>query len=752
MDFLLEWLVPSEFMPHGHCYLWTPSLVWLYIISDGLIFLSYFTIPVALLTFVRQRADLRFNWVFVMFSLFIFACGTTHLISIITIWQPAYWVDAIAKALTATFSAITAVMLWRLMPAALKVPSTQQLVEAVNQLEIEVIQRREAEQALAKLNDSLEITVLKRTAALTESNHLLQKEIEQRQITEQALFNEKQRALVTLESIGDAVITCNMKSEVTYLNPIAEKMTGWTKADAIGKPILEVFRILNEATRKLAANPVDVVIEHGVICGLANHTLLLSKDGTEYDIEDSAAPIRDHDGTILGVVLVFHDTSDAKKMAQKMTYLAEHDFLTGLPNRLLLNDRISQALNSANRRNNKLALLFLDIDHFKKINDTLGHGVGDKLLVELSKRLQSCLRFTDTISRQGGDEFVVLLPEISDSLAAAEIADKLISATKTNFHIDIHELTVSVSIGIAVYPDDGMTADALTKNADAAMYHAKSEGRNNFQFFTADMTQRVSEQLSLENNLQKAIKNKELILHYQPKVSMQTGKMIGVEALLRWQHPDWGLISPDRFIPIAEESGLIKPIGNWVLREACRQNRAWQDMGLPAIPVAVNLSVVELRQPTFVQEVTRVLMQSGMAPEHLELEVTESIAIQEYTEVISWLQKLKEMGVRLSIDDFGTGYSSLSYLKRLPIDTIKIDKSFIHDIGIDLNDAAIVDAIISMSHSLGLSVIAEGVETKEQLDFLKTHHCDEIQGYYFGRPVPAAEFEIMLRDGPTFPS
>jgi diguanylate cyclase (GGDEF)-like protein/PAS domain S-box-containing protein len=752
MDFLLEWLVPSEFMPHGHCYLWTPSLLWLYIISDGLIFLSYFTIPVALLTFVRKRADIKFNWVFVMFSMFIFACGTTHLISIITIWQPAYWVDAIAKAFTATFSAITAVMLWRLMPVALKVPSTRQLVEAVNQLEIEVKQRREAEQALAKLNDSLEITVLKRTAALTEANHALQKEIEQRQITEQALFNEKQRALVTLESIGDAVITCNMQSEVTYLNPIAEKMTGWTKADAIGKPILEVFRILNETTRKLAANPVDVVITHGVICGLANHTLLVSKNGTEYDIEDSAAPIRDHDGTMLGVVLVFHDTSDTKKMAHKMTYLAEHDFLTDLPNRLLLNDRIMQALNAANRRKNKMALMFLDIDHFKKINDTLGHAVGDKLLVELSKRLQLCIRNTDTISRQGGDEFVVLLPEISDSMAAAEIAEKLIAATKTSFYIDIHELTVSVSIGIAVYPDDGINPDTLTKNADAAMYFAKGAGRNNFQFFTADMTQRVSEQLSLENNLQKAIKNNELTLHYQPKVSMQTGKMIGVEALLRWQHPDWGLISPDRFIPIAEESGLIKPIGNWVLREACRQNRAWQDMGLPAIPVAVNLSVVELRQPTFVQEVTRVLMQSGMAPEHLELEVTESIAIQEYTDVINWLQKLKEMGVRLSIDDFGTGYSSLSYLKRLPIDTIKIDKSFIHDIGIDMNDAAIVDAIISMSHSLGLSVIAEGVETKEQLDFLKTHHCDEIQGYYFGRPVSADKFEQILRDGPTFPS
>ncbi|MEZ0315803.1 MAG: EAL domain-containing protein, partial [Methylophilaceae bacterium] len=513
-----------------------------------------------------------------------------------------------------------------------------------------------------------------------------------------------------------------------------------------------VFRILNEGTRKLAANPVDVVLAHGVICGLANHTLLVSKNGTEYDIEDSAAPILDHDGTMLGVVLVFHDTSDTKKMAHKMTYLAEHDFLTDLPNRLLLNDRIKQALNSASRRHGKAALMFLDIDHFKKINDTLGHAVGDQLLVQFSKKLQACLRNTDTISRQGGDEFVILLPEIPDNFAAAEIAEKLIEVTKNSFIIDSHELFISASIGIAVYPDDGKNADLLTKHADAAMYHAKGVGRNNYQFFNAEMTQRVAEQLSLENFLQKAVEHNELVLFYQPKVSIKTGKIIGVEALLRWQHPEWGMIAPDRFIPVAEDSGLIRPIGNWVLREACRQNRAWQDMGLPEIPVAVNLSVVELRQPNFVQEVMRVLLQSGMAPSHLEIEVTESIAIKEFTEVIGWLQTLKEMGVRLSIDDFGTGYSSLSYLKRLPIDTIKIDKSFIRDIGIDLNDAAIVTAIISMSHSLKLAVIAEGVETTEQLDFLKQHDCDEIQGYFFSRPLPADEFAKLLAADKTLKS
>jgi len=747
MDLFLHWLVPSDFMPHGHCYLWTPSLLWLYVASDTIIFLSYYTIPLALLYFVRRRPDVQFNWVFVMFSLFIFACGTTHLISILTIWEPAYWLDASAKAITAAFSGITALMLWRLMPAALKVPSSQQLRDTVSLLEYEVSQRSIAENAIMRMRDSLEVTVAERTTELTQANALLVKEIEQRKATEQALFTEKQRALVTLESIGDAVITTDMQSQVTYINPVAERMTGWPKAKAIGRPVLEVFRILNASSRKLAANPVDVVLAHGQVCGLANHTLLISGDGTEFDIEDSAAPLRDHAGTMLGVVLVFHDVSDAKKMAHKMTYLAEHDFLTELPNRLLLTDRITQALNSASRKNSRAALLFIDVDHFKKINDTLGHAVGDQLLKQISKRLQRCLRISDTLSRLGGDEFVVLLPEIADSYAPAEIAEKLVKSAGASFIIDAHELHITLSIGIAVYPEDGTTSDTLTKSADTAMYHAKGAGRNNFQFFTQEMTRRVVEQVSLENKLQKALNNNEFVLMYQPKISLKTGRIIGAEALIRWQHPELGLMLPGRFIGVAEDSGLIRPIGNWVLREACRQNRVWQDAGLPALPISINLSTAELRQPAFVQEISGVLLQTGIAPQYLELEVTESIAMQEHTDAITWLHTLKEMGIRLSIDDFGTGYSSLSYLKRLPVNTVKIDKSFVRDIGSDANDAAIVTAIISMSHSLNLCVIAEGVETFEQLEFLKSHDCDEIQGFIFSPAVTPDEFAALLSSG-----
>lgn len=744
MDALLSLLVPDNFMPHGHCYLWTPVLLWMYVVSDSVIAISYYTIPMALLYLVKKRADLEFNWVFFMFSLFIFACGTTHLIAIATIWEPAYWLDATMKCLTAVASGITAVMLWRLMPVALTITSTKQLKTTIARLESEVQKRLLAEQALAKLNLNLEHLVKVRTEDLSNINASLRQEIEQRKRTELELFKQKQLAIVTLESIGDAVITTNMQSEVTYLNPVAEKMTGWSKAEAMGRPILEVFRILNESTRKLAANPVDVVLAHNKVCGLANHTLLIAKSGAEYAIEDSAAPIRDQDGNILGVVLVFHDVSDARQMAQKMTYLAEHDYLTDLPNRLLLTDRITQAISAAKRRGSKLAILFFDIDHFKRVNDTLGHEVGDQLLKVLSKKLQMCIRASDTLSRQGGDEFVVLLPELTDDAVPAEIAQKILFSIKDPISIANHELFITASIGIAVYPDDGDNVDVLTRHADAAMYHAKNSGRNNYQFFTKEMSARVAAQLTMENSLQKAIANNELLLFYQPKVSIKTGKIIGAEALIRWVHPQWGMMMPDRFIKIAEDSGLIRGIGHWVLREACTQNKKWQDSGLPEIPIAINVSVVELHHAHFTQEVTKVLLQTGLQPYHLELEVTESVAIQSEVTVINDLNKLKEMGVRLSVDDFGTGYSSLSYLKLLPVNTIKIDKSFIRDIQVDANDAAIVTAIIKMSQSLGLTVIAEGVETQAQLEFLQSHDCDEMQGYLFSRPLPADEFAALL--------
>ena len=732
------------FMPHGHCYLWQPDLLWTYVASDLTIAISYYTIPLALLYFVRRRKDLQFNWIFIMFSVFIFACGTTHLISLWTIWHPDYWLDAIMKAITAIASILTSVMLWRLMPDALSIPSTEQLRITVQQLEDEVEERERAEIALAFMNDTLEQRVKDRTAELTEINIKLAEEIEIRKQAEMELFAEKQRAVVTLESIGDGVVTTDTEARVVYLNPVAEKLTGWSNAEAAGRPLLEVFRIVNESSRKLVPNPVEVVLEHGEIFGLANHTLLISRDGPEYSIEDSAAPIRDHDGTVLGVILVFHDVSETRKMNSKMAYLAEHDFLTDLPNRLLLNDRLAQALTMARRDGEHVAVMFLDLDNFKNINDSLGHEVGDQLLKMVAKRLEGCLRNSDTISRQGGDEFMILLPEMTDHFAPAEVAEKLLTAASTPYSIGIQEIRITVSIGIAVYPDDGDTAETLTKSADAAMYHAKALGRNNYQFFTRAMNERVSQLAELDNHLRRAIEHDQFMLYYQPKVDMASRKIIGAEALLRWQHPEWGMVSPERFISIAENTGLIRSIGNWALKEACQQNRAWQEAGLAPIPIAVNLSAVQLRQKNFLQEVTQILMLSGLSPEYLEFEVTESVAVEGEKEVMGWLNTLRDMGVKLSIDDFGTGYSSLAYLKRLPIDAIKIDKSFVRDINIDEDDSTIITAIIRMSHGLRLNVIAEGVETEEQLAFLEAEGCDQYQGYLYSVPLPAEAFAALL--------
>lgn len=733
------------FMPHGHCYLWQPDLLWTYLLSDSVIGLSYYSIPLALVYFVHKRRDLQFNWLFVMFSMFIFACGTTHLISLWTIWNPVYWLDASVKAVTASVSILTAVMLWRIMPQALQIPSTAQLRDAVEQLRREVLERQRAEEALASMNNTLELRVQERTEELSRINRQLAEEIETRKRAEQALFTEKQRAVVTLASIGDGVITTDTEARVTYLNPVAERMTGWSHGDALGKPLLDVFRIVNESTRQLVANPVQIVLDHGGVYGLANHTLLIGRHGSEYAIEDSAAPIRDHDGTVFGVVLVFHDVSESRRMVNKITYLAEHDFLTGLPNRLLLNDRLRQALTMARRDGQYVALMFLDLDHFKNINDSLGHEVGDQFLQKVAKRLESCLRGSDTISRQGGDEFIVLLPELHSHFAPAEVAEKLLMAAAAPYKVGTHEIRVSASIGIAVFPDDGGDAETLTKSADAAMYHAKNMGRNNYQFFAKNMNDRVTQLAELESNLRRAVERAEFLLHYQPKIEIASGRLIGAEVLLRWQHPDWGVVTPDRFIPIAEDTGLIYSIGNWVLREACRQSREWQDAGLSEVSLSINLSFAQLQHKNFFQEATQILTASGMNPSLLEFEVKEGVAIEGEKEVIEWLTLLKDMGIKLSIDDFGTGYSSLAYIRHLPIDTVKIDKAFIHDIGSDPDDTTIITAIIRMSHGLRLKVLAEGVETEEQLAFLRAEGCDQMQGYLLSPPLPPEDFADFLR-------
>jgi diguanylate cyclase (GGDEF)-like protein/PAS domain S-box-containing protein len=569
----------------------------------------------------------------------------------------------------------------------------------------------------------------------------------ERKSMEEALFAEKERAQVTLNCIGDAVVCTDVSGAITFLNPVAETMTGWALTEAVGRPMAEVFRTLSatsteptETTAELAV--LQVRSAHLPPCGV-----LIRRDGLEIPIEDTIAAIHDRQGLAIGAVIVFRDVSVARAMAQKISHTAEHDSLTGLPNRLLLNDRISQAVASARRHRKQVAVLFLDLDGFKHINDSLGHPVGDKLLQSIATRLAAVVRGADTVSRQGGDEFVVLLPDLQQAEEAAIMAGRILRDVANPHLVDQYELHVTTSIGVSVFPDDGMDAETLIKNADTAMYQAKENGRQSVQFFMPAMNARAVERQSIEEGLRRALERGEFTLHYQPKISVRTGAITGAEALIRWTHPSRGPISPAKFIPIAEDCGLILPIGRWVLRHAAEQAQAWVTAGLRPTTMAVNVSAVEFRDDDFLRGLFAILAESGFDPRALELELTESVFMKRVASTQFILQTLRKAGVQVALDDFGTGYSSLSYLRKFPIDALKIDQSFVRQIGNGDEDAAIVTAVIGMARSLNLRVVAEGVETFEELEFLHAHHCEEAQGYYFGRPMPAGQFAKLLEAG-----
>ena len=439
-------------------------------------------------------------------------------------------------------------------------------------------------------------------------------------------------------------------------------------------------------------------------------------------------------------VLVGRDITERKQAEEKAAFLAHHDALTRLPNQLLLQDRLSQAIAFADRNASKLALMVVDLDRFKTINDSLGHSVGDRLLVDVAQRLGECTRDTDTVSRQGGDEFVILLPNLVDAEACISFLSALMASLVRPFSIDGKELTTSVSVGIAVYPDDGSDFENLQKKADMAMYRAKDAGRNTYRFFNKEMNDDAGERLAMNVGLRRGLELRQFELYYQPQIEIASGALVGAEALIRWNHPELGLVFPGRFIPAAEESGLIVPLGDWVLRAACREATRWQLPGMIAPVVAVNLSALQFKRGDIERSVTLALEESGLDPSRLELELTESILIGDTENVLATVKRLKQMGVKLSIDDFGTGYSSLSYLKRFEVDKLKIDQSFIRDLATDSEDAAIVRAVIQMARSLGLRTLAEGVESKQVLDHLKIYLCDEAQGYFHSRPIPAPAF------------
>ena len=469
------------------------------------------------------------------------------------------------------------------------------------------------------------------------------------------------------------------------------------------------------------------------------------KNGEIYPKWLSIHVVKNSSGEITNYIALFSDITERKASFEQIKHLAHYDALTNLPNRSLLNERLDSAIAAGKRNNRKVAVLFLDLDRFKNINDSLGHFAGDLLLQAVANRLKRCIRGMDTVARLGGDEFVVVLNGIREASDAAHVAQKILESMTESIRIEGQEIVTTPSIGISIYPDDGQTHAALIKNADAAMYHAKDLGRGNFQFFTENMNARAFELLSFESDLKLALKRGEFSLHFQPQIDLSSGKIVGMEALLRWLHPERGFVPPSTFIPVAEECGAIVAIGEWVIRSACRQNRIWQQAGLPAVPIAVNLSAIQFRQSNIVDTLSRILEETGLPPSLLEIEMTERIIMQDADSTIGTLRAIKKMGLMLSIDDFGTGYSSLSYLRRFPIDKLKIDRSFVRDIATNQDDAAIIRTIITMGHSLRMKVIAEGVETPGQLAFLKQEGCDEAQGYHFSRPVPAEEFEPLLR-------
>jgi len=538
----------------------------------------------------------------------------------------------------------------------------------------------------------------------------------------------------------EAIVITDIENNIIQVNKAFTEITGYSPEEAIGKNprILKSGRHDPDFYRAMW----EILLATGSWQG---EIIDRRKNGEIYPKWISISVVRDEKGNITNYIALFSDITERKASYERIQHLAHFDALTNLPNRALLNDHLDLSIALANRSQTQLAIIFLDLDRFKIVNDSLGHHAGDLLLQIVSERLKDCVRETDTVARLGGDEFVILLNSINDPSDAARVAQKVVEAIAIPFTLHGQEVNIGTSIGIGIYPDNGLDRPTLIKNADAAMYHAKESGRNNFQFFSSIMNDKAFERLALENDLRRALKGEEFFLLYQPQINVLTGKIVGVEALIRWQHPERGLVPPFNFISLAEKCGLIVPIGEWVLKTACAQNIAWQKEGLAPILTAVNISAQHFRQKNFKESIMQILGDTGLAPHFLELEITESAFMDNAESMLESLNSLKEIGLHLSIDDFGTGYSSLSYLKHFPIDKLKIDRSFVMDITEDSRNNAIIETIIHLGHNLKLKVIAEGVETAEQLATLQKLRCDEIQGYYFSRPISPHDFVAFAR-------
>jgi len=566
-------------------------------------------------------------------------------------------------------------------------------------------------------------------------------DITARKLAEQSLSEAEEKYRTIFEDAVVGIFQIESKGRPVSINRALARICGYNSPGEFMAEISDVHHQICVDPDTLTSL-IRAAHDTGVVQGAEIE--VYRKDGAKRWVIANMRVTRDAGGDIALCEGTIEDVTERKVAEERVQFLAYYDALTGLPNRTLLEDRIVNALSGARRRKEKVALLFLDLDRFKIVNDTLGHSVGDILLKEVAERLKRWVREQDTIARVGGDEFVIMMTGIHSAPDATMAAERIVDLMTTQFSVRDHSLNVTCSIGISMFPDDGLDGETLLKHADAAMYNAKQKGPNNIEFFTQDLSVQMVERLKLESGLRLALERQELYLVYQPQMDIATERIIGVEALLRWKHPEMGLVPPDRFISVAENSGLIVPIGEWVLKTACARARKWQEEGHPAIPIAVNVSAVQFRQDGFRDLIKRVLRETGLAPQYLELELTESLLLTNADVMFSVLQELNEMGLQLAIDDFGTGYSSLSYLRQFPVKKLKIDRSFIKNVALNPSDAAITTAIIGMAKSLGLKVIAEGVENEAQMSFLREHRCDEIQGYYFSKPITAEEVADRL--------
>jgi diguanylate cyclase (GGDEF)-like protein/PAS domain S-box-containing protein len=569
-------------------------------------------------------------------------------------------------------------------------------------------------------------------------------DVTERRLAQEALCLAEERYRSIFEHAVEGIFQSSPDGSYLRVNPALARTVGYDSPEELTNALTSLDRLYVDPGRR--EEFIHAIRSRGTVSNFESR--VARKDGSIIWVSESAHTICNGAGEVVFFEGTLKDITDSKHYEQQLLHQSNHDALTGLPNRSLLTDRLDQALRQAERYQSAVAVALVDLDQFKFINDSLGHNVGDALLKTMAGRLRECVRDYDTVARQGGDEFVLVISGLPGDGRMSDQMRRILSAVSNPWSYKEVEYNTTCSVGVSFFPRDGADAETLLMNADAAMYRAKETGRNNFQFYTSDMSSKFVARLQTQGSLRRALDRNEFRLHYQPKLDLQSGRLIGLEALIRWDCPDKGMITPNRFVPIAEETGLIVPIGEWVLRTACHQVKALQVEGFPPVAVSVNLSPAQFRQGGLAETVGRILSDTSFEPAYLELEVTESLAMHDAAKFIDELKALKELGIQLSIDDFGTGYSSLNYLKRFPIDRLKIDKSFVCDIGQDPDDAAIVKAVITLGHSLNLKVLAEGVESQQQLDFLRANRCDEVQGFYFFHPLPIEEIK-RLRDLPN---